>query len=1100
MDRDLLEAAKLEVLAENTAQAVHKTLNKLFQEEARFRARWVWELLQNARDASPEAGVSVWLTYEPHRLIFRHNGIGFTNKNIAHLIYHGSTKYDPELIGQFGTGFLTTHLISRVVSVSGRTDDGQYFRFLLDRRGDDADDLKARMDASWEDFRRSLAQTRSDGAAPFETQYEYPVTTDVAGFVVAGMTDLLINAAYLLTFNERIRSIQIDQGGSSTIIERKGQESLGDTVQVTHVEQRGADGSTTLHRVVSICNEETSVAIQVTGGDGVLSIVEPGDVPRIFVAFPLTGTRDFCLPVVINDEKLKPREERDTVFLKPSQDIPNINMDLVATACKLAADLSVLAADHGWLRAARLCRLNPWREWEWIDKDWLFGALRKEFIGPLRSASMMMNASDKRIAPRQGTIPVLGDGEMCRALWDIAVQVKGERERLPQRDEVDVWADNLTTWAFYLGEKVEGLDEALTSARLSTQVSELGDVAKVTEYLNEGSDAIEWLNQLHALLAKADQLELLNQMRLIPNQRGELKKKAELRRDPGVDDALKNIAEDLGVRIRNELMDSRILLEQLSELPVKSEQDVLLATIQQFKDRARAKAKDKSVDAAFEKIAVRLLVWLVAHDQFDRLDGLPVITRATAEDGTFGNLSRDPGSVDEKLLGPIGSWSEPIRVVTELFPKRETLSDAYWETLPNDSLWRRMEEEGYLRLSPVYTTQRRVPFIPDEPLPEADKMQKAGHVTKEAVEVSALAFFEKSGAGLDAVRRSKMRAVALLQFLADHVLEIDTNAFDVVEADCECGLRHRYYRAGWLVPMWQRRWVPLGEDKQSSATAETIAQLFDGREEQLHQFTTGNGRRLLEALKISLAALALRAVAKDEDTRISLMDSLTDIVHAVGNDTEKVRLLAEEIKQSPQLLQEIQEHRKRREQVRRNQSLGNSVERLLKDALEKRGLRVTRTGVGSDYEVSQDYVVEGNEIVLAIEGDRRSFLVEVKATTDDLAKMTVTQAQTAVNNRDAFILCMVRLDSREVTPAILRERVRFIVDIGTQLKPVWDEYILYKQAKEDACARVGAVELVVQQGQVRFAVAADAWEGGLSFDDAVERVLLEPRKKTGEEP
>jgi hypothetical protein len=85
------------VLADNTAQAVRNYLKKLFQEEAKFRGRWIWELLQNARDASSPNGVHVWLTLRPDRVVFRHDGLPFTYKNIAHLIYHGTTKYEPSV-------------------------------------------------------------------------------------------------------------------------------------------------------------------------------------------------------------------------------------------------------------------------------------------------------------------------------------------------------------------------------------------------------------------------------------------------------------------------------------------------------------------------------------------------------------------------------------------------------------------------------------------------------------------------------------------------------------------------------------------------------------------------------------------------------------------------------------------------------------------------------------------------------------------------------------------------------------------------------------------------------------------------------------------
>ena len=46
---------------------------------------------------------------------FRHDGRPFTRKEILSLIYHGSTipQAGDDLLGKFGTGFLSTHLLSR---------------------------------------------------------------------------------------------------------------------------------------------------------------------------------------------------------------------------------------------------------------------------------------------------------------------------------------------------------------------------------------------------------------------------------------------------------------------------------------------------------------------------------------------------------------------------------------------------------------------------------------------------------------------------------------------------------------------------------------------------------------------------------------------------------------------------------------------------------------------------------------------------------------------------------------------------------------------------------------------------------------------------
>lgn len=1094
---DMLNNVRHEVLAENTAQAVHKHLSELFQEEARFRSRWVWELLQNARDASPEEGVSVWLIQEPHRVVFRHSGVPFTHKSIAHLIYHGTTKYDPsDSIGQFGTGFLKTHLISKTVEVKGRTDDGRQFSFLLDRRGDNADELKRAMDASWEAFTRSLTEGILDEARGFTTEGEYPLASDIQDVVAEGIADLITNAAYLLAFNGRIRSLHVKQPNRSVTIEKKAQEPLGEAAQLLCVEERTPGNHPVSRYVATIEQDATSVAVEIAKDDANWRIADQGQTPRIFVAFPLTATRDFCLPVVINNDKLKPREDRDTLWLKPNDEGKDPNMVGIEGACDLAARLVRLAAEKGWGGAAMLMRLNKLREWDWVDADWFREMLAKRFIEPLRAAEVMTTDTGMRIAPGASIIPLLNDPALCCQLWDLAAQVKGASGRLPRRDVAHVWAANLISWAPFLSQPAEQLDESLTLATLSEQLSTWGTVEEAGKQFGEAVDPIEWLNQFHALISKTDDTQLFEQKRLIPSQSGELKKITELRRDPGIDEELKGIAESVGLPTRHDLLDRRMRLETFSKLQPKTEEEVLTGAVQKFKDKAK---NAKSVDAAFAEIAVRFFVWLVRHNETDKLDGFPLLTRATSgEDGALATFFRDTARTDERPLAPTGCWPESARLVADLFPKRETLSDAYREALPDDVLWGKMEEEGYVRLNPLYKTQRRgILFIPDEPLPVYEKDRKLKHRTKDAVEVSALAFFEKDETGLDAVRRSKTRAVSLLLFLANYVLEADAGALDAVEADCECGEKHRHYHAAWLVPMWERRWVPLGDGKQSSATAETIAQLFEGREEELRRLTVGKGRKLLEALNISLADLSLRAVAKDEDTRISLMDSLADIVRAADNDPEKVRLAAQEIRQSPKLLDEIREHRERREKVQRNQSLGAEVERLLKEALQDHGLKVTRTGVGSDYEVEEDYVVDDTEVILAIEDGRRSFLVEVKATVGKVARMTVTQAETAVGNQDRFILCMVQLGSPDVTPEIVRERSRFVMGIGQQIQPLWEAYRRYQDTKGEVCTRVGEVELIVRDGEVRFAVGEGAWAGGRSLHDAVEQILSACRGEDG---
>ena len=71
-------------------------------------------------------------------------------EEVAHLIYHGSTKLEDEkTIGQYGSGFLTTHLLSPAIDVSGQLNDTRPFQFRLKREISSTKALSDSMDEAW---------------------------------------------------------------------------------------------------------------------------------------------------------------------------------------------------------------------------------------------------------------------------------------------------------------------------------------------------------------------------------------------------------------------------------------------------------------------------------------------------------------------------------------------------------------------------------------------------------------------------------------------------------------------------------------------------------------------------------------------------------------------------------------------------------------------------------------------------------------------------------------------------------------------------------------------------------------------------------------
>lgn len=89
---DAWKEAASEVLQENTAQAIHQQLEQLENQKDRYSRRWIWELFQNALDAVPEGQpAKIQIRHQGNKFAFSHNGAPFHQKEILHLIYHGST-------------------------------------------------------------------------------------------------------------------------------------------------------------------------------------------------------------------------------------------------------------------------------------------------------------------------------------------------------------------------------------------------------------------------------------------------------------------------------------------------------------------------------------------------------------------------------------------------------------------------------------------------------------------------------------------------------------------------------------------------------------------------------------------------------------------------------------------------------------------------------------------------------------------------------------------------------------------------------------------------------------------------------------------------
>ena len=1087
-----LNAVKDRVLTENTAQSVLKNLQNLRSNQAHFRTRWIWELLQNARDAK---AVDVSVRYDEDKVVFRHDGDGFTSEEVTHLIYHGSTKIeDAGTIGQYGSGFLTTHLLSPEIAVSGGFEDRSRFRFRLERKLSSVSDLTKSMDRAWRDFQASLALSSDSGDSG--TEFIYPLDSDVSDAVEAvesGIAMLKRCAPFAVVFNDKFASIKIESRSETTAFRaRRSPLAEGRDLREVVVEEIANQKRIERRYVVAQGdNAQVAIPVEAKGDDTVCAPIR--EIPKLFLGFPLIGTEGFGFPAVINSLKFTPTEFRDGVYLWQSGDEANLqNQKIIEEACALLVKLIEFAAESGWRNIYQLANVPQTVHHNWLNADRLKAAADRLLVQKILGKAIALNEAGKRIPPNALKLPFTNTHDDTLTLWDLLAERDGGVENLPRRDEAAGWRDAVESWAGITNRPVSFYPETVDGVRLAKTVQNASfdpSAAPATHSasrigLKEGVDAIGWLDRLNAFLKGNGLLDSVRNYRIVPSQTGGLHRLRDLRRDAKIDEELKDIA-DLAASewsVRTRLRDTRIA--SLRDEIGAGEWDndyVVRYLIEKVNIRA-----EKNPDAICHKASKRLFAWIAGRQDWNTLRTLSIFSaeyeaanRQTTRD--ILKLDNSPNQRDLPLT-PVASWEKDLQPYSDLFPMRHTLADFYFDAVPDSETWDTLARMGFVRNGVIVKDEVHLArFRPDDLSDEDD------HRTSERVPVTDVAFMTSADIGIMArARQSRHRARLFWRFVTEWLIAKDPDGLEVCQASCVCDEKqHGYYPAEWLIPVSENRWVPFsaeGSRGARKADAQSLANLLRGSGWTPASLDNNPATlKLLDAIGVTQFDLTRSFMATTDEEREEQDKAFIKILDSTGGDLKPVSEFAEDLKDDPGLIAHLAERRERRRVVHGNQQLGAHVEELVKLNLESAGFIVSRTGIGSDFAIEDDAA----SLTLARGG--KTWLIEVKATRDSSVRMTHTQALTAVERRDGFLLCVVPIDGEQSDPELddVRASMRFVANIGARLgEPMRRLGEFQGLAGKIAAYASDGVQLEVESGAARVRVASSVWENeGFPLDD-----------------
>ena len=303
--------------------------------------------------------------------------------------------------------------------------------FFLERKPDSEVALRESMDEAWENFNPSSSPIQDDDFATgdgFTTRFAYPIHTEEARKAVEeGIAMLRECAPFVVVFNPEFSGININIDTADCneelcfeVLERSPLGTSG-IEQVTV-----AESNSEVKKYLLAEGDKASVTVLNRDNSECLSVEA---IPRLFLGFPLVGTKSFSFPAVINSFKFSATPDREGVWLAKDGDKATIeNRKIIEEACVLLVNLVKYAASSGWHHIYQWVKVSSIENPNWLDANWLRTCIEGNLIEEIRKSSVILNTDNSPIDPEQVKLPFAGSQTSVETLWDLFEGIKGQRE------------------------------------------------------------------------------------------------------------------------------------------------------------------------------------------------------------------------------------------------------------------------------------------------------------------------------------------------------------------------------------------------------------------------------------------------------------------------------------------------------------------------------------------------------------------------------------------------------------------------------------------------------------------------------------------------
>ena len=537
------------------ADKILKTLTNIRNVAGISSKRWIWELIQNAKDVKNNFyKVKIKIELDKNYLRFSHNGSFFTINDVLGILQQVSSKNSKNLhqTGKFGTGFIGTHLLSNKITINGVVQDKtnfvfKKFKIYLDRSADSSEELLKEVKNSILNFKKNMISDDSEyqtleiykqNEDDFDTTFEFKLENEESVKIAKdGLSDLINTAPITL-------ATQYQKISSITIIDRIKNEETDYNVNCS-LKNTGMNLNTVTIKSNNIFqklyfysyeSENSRLFYQIEkSGEGFCVHERAKGQPILFRDFPLIGSENFHFPFFFDGFKFHPLETRNGLYLngnlnKEARENRKIIEDGIKLSIEFCKKLMKQNIDKRYLLANTRIPEPP-QKYDEFSINWFINQ-QKLWRKDLIELELLRDEEGIYNELKLLKIPIFKT-EFNKKFCDLFRNMNIAGGIIPHSNEVELWYEVMEKdplkEVYNINENTWNFNFLFNEENLFQKINDYGTIFNFAEKMKKGTDEIyDWLNKLYNFLKENNCNDCFYKYNLIPNQNGDFRKIYEL--------------------------------------------------------------------------------------------------------------------------------------------------------------------------------------------------------------------------------------------------------------------------------------------------------------------------------------------------------------------------------------------------------------------------------------------------------------------------------------------------------------------------------------------------------------------------------------------